>query len=148
MRPFLLSDACKAHKLDFMSKPDIVRSCSIVDVPLIVQIHHQNLEEGERVEASVNSREKLFITIKVSWKKDIVEGFSDLFNYAKLYFLIQSKHDITIDKPIETLLDELDRALVREAEKQKVDLVETHIQLGRPDILHGHVRLEKKSNYY
>lgn len=123
------------------------RSCSIVDVPLIARIHHGHLGQSARVEGGHHSREKLFITVTVTWDKKEIAGFGDIFNYAGLYHLIQSKHDILIEKPIECLIDELDRALCDLAAEQGTKLVRTYIRIGRPDILHGHVRLEKTSHY-
>lgn len=125
----------------------VERSCSIVDVPLIVRIHHDHLDKDARVEDAHHSREKLFITITVTWDKETVRNFDDLFNYAALYHLIQSKHDSIIEQPIECLIDELDDELQYTAQKQNTRLIRTYIRIGRPDILHGHVRLEKTSQY-
>ncbi len=126
---------------------NIIRECTITDIPVLLRIAHGHLDPAYRLENSSESREKISFTISVFWHESKINGFEQLFNYAALYRILQTMHDRVLTGPLESVLDEIETTLQAEAAAQSIRMTETRISMQRPDLLHGHVRLSKTTRY-
>lgn len=121
----------------------IRRRLQLTDLTMELLICHAQLAPERRVEQSASTLEALRVSLDIEYQAlNEIDGFDDVFNYARIATLISEPPWTRWDRPFEILADELLKQVLASAEPQAVTMRNVTVRIERPELAGLNIAIE------